>query len=362
MRMKFFKLRVRSVNFSSRYLSAFLFPNYFLFLFIILFLSFASCGDNKQNVDVSEVKIDKIQIDRLEQDVFTMDTSKIMEATKKLQIKYGHFYSSYIVGVINNGAISDSSYAYRMKKFITDRDMHEAYEDCQKMYPDLGFLEKDMEGIFKHYSYYFPQKHLPKVITMMSGFNYPIVFVDSTLAIGLDMYLGSNNKFYKMLDMPKYKSIFTNKEAIAPDAVRAWMLAEFPYNMNKNDFLSEIIYIGKIMYLSDVLIPEVQDSLKIQYTQKQLDYCTQNEFEIWSYFVAQKLLYTTNQAEIVKFTSEGPFTSAFSKQAPPRIGYWVGWQIVRQYMKNNPTITVEQLMKEEDAQQLLAKSKYKPGK
>lgn len=333
-----------------------------VYVFVVLILFFTSCGGNKQDVDVSDIHIDNVKIDRLEQDVFTMDTSKIMEATKKLQIKYGHFYSSYILGVINNGAVSDSSYSYRMKQFITDRDMREAYDDCQKKYPDLDFLEKELTDIFKHYKYHFPEKNLPKAVTMMSGFNYPVVYVDSTLAIGLDMYLGSESKFYKMLAMPNYKSMFMNKEVIAPDALRAWMLTEFPYSMNESDFLSEIIYMGKIMYLSDLLIPGIHDSLKVQYTQKQLDYCTQNEFNIWSYFVAQKLLYTSNQAEIVKYTSEGPFTSAFSKESPPRIGYWLGWQIVRQYMKNNPKITVEQLMKENDAQQLLARSKYKPGK
>ena len=135
-----------------------------------------------------------------------------------------------------------------------------------------------------------------------------------------------------------------------------------PANMNKSDFLSDIIYVGKTIFLTDVLIEGLHDSLKIQYTQKQMEYCDQNEFNVWSYFVAQKLLYTTNQTEIKKFTSEGPFTSAFSKEAPPRIGYWIGWQIVRQYMENNPEITLEQLMEIDDSQQLLSKSKYKPKK
>ena len=336
--------------------------SYIVYLFTIFILLFTSCGGNRLDIDVSNIKIADVKVNRLEQDVFTMDTTNILAATKKLQIKYGHFYSGYITGVINNGVLSDSSYLYRMKRFINDRDMREAYHDCQKNYPDVDFLKQELTDIFKHFNYYFPKKYIPKTATMMTGFNYPAVLIDSTLAIGLDMYLGSNNKFYQMLAMPHYKSMFMNKETIAPDAVRTWMLAEFPYNMNKSDFLSEIIYIGKILYLEDALLPNVHDSLKVQYTQKQLNYCAQNEFNVWSYFVAQKLLYTTNQTEIVKFTSEGPFTSAFSKESPPRIGYWIGWQIVRQYMKNNPEKTIEQLMKENDAQQLLVKSKYKPRK
>lgn len=333
---------------------------HFLLLFVSVFL--ASCGENRFDVDVSDIEIEEVHINRLEQDVFNMDIEKIDEETEAILTKYGDFYKGYIAGVINNGAISDSSYSYRMQRFITDRDMREAYDTCQAIFPDVDFLEQQLTGMFKRFKYHFPEKNIPKVVTMMSGFNYPIVFFDSTLAISLDMYLGSKNKFYHMLAMPQYKSRFMHKGTIAPDAMRNWALEEFPYNMKKSDFLSEIVYVGKTIFLTDVLIEGLQDSLKIQYTQKQMEYCDQNEFNVWSYFVAQKLLYTTNQSEIKKFTSEGPFTSAFSKEAPPRIGYWIGWQIVRQYMENNPEITLKQLMENDDAQLLLSKSKYKPKK
>jgi hypothetical protein len=228
--------------------------------------------------------------------------------------------------------------------------------------PGFNILEQEFQEVFKRHKYHFPEKNNPKVITMMSGFNQSFVYADSTLAIGLEMFLGEKSVFYQMLAMPRYKSQFMNKENILPDATRIWMLNEFPYNMEKSDLLSEMVYMGKIMYLTDAMLPNVYDTLKIQYTEKQLDYCIQNEFNIWSYFAAQKLLYTTDQAEIMKYTAEGPFTAAFSKESAPRIGYWIGWQIVRQYMKNNPEVTLQDLINETDSQLLLSKSKYKPKK
>jgi hypothetical protein len=38
----------------------------------------------------------------------------------------------------------------------------------------------------------------------------------------------------------------------------------------------------------------------------------------------------------------------------------LGWQIVRNYMKNNPKVTFQQLMEEEDAQKIFSKSNFKP--
>lgn len=336
--------------------------NFSTYIYIVLFLTIVGCGNERLDVDLSETSVPEITINRLEQDLFQMDTADIGKSTKQLQEKYGRFYSTFVSVILNNGGLRDSSYAFRIKSFITDFDMKKAYQDVQKKYPNTDAIKEKLKESYQYFNYHFPNRSLPQPITMISGFNYSNVVVDSTLAIGLETYLGSENEFYKGLGVPRYKSMFMNEENIVPDAIRQWMLIEFPNNMNKNDFLSEIIYMGKIMYLTDALLPNTPDSLKIQYSKLQMDYCNQNEFNVWSYFAAKKLLYTTDQAEIIKFTSDGPFTSALSKEAPARIGHWIGWQLVRQYMNNNPKASLQDLVNETDAQVILGKSKYKPGK
>ncbi len=336
--------------------------NFLLFVFSTIIL-FISCNENNPlKVDVSHVDVPQLTIKRLDQDLFTMDTTNVEAATKILQTKYGTFYSVFVTGILNNGEIRDSGYVKRIKEFIGERDMRKAYDDCQKKYPDLNRLSSEFNDAFQHFKYHFPKRKLPQVITMMSGFNYAVYPLDTLLAVGLEMYLGNDNDFYKMLGFPRYRTLFMDKNNILPDVVQGWMIDEFPYMMNKEDFLSQIIYMGKILFLTDALIPDVADTLKLRYTPSQLEYCIQNEFNIWSYFAAQKIVYTTDQAEIMKFTSEGPFTAALNKQSPSRIGYWIGWRIVKQYMQTNSKVTLEELMNETDAQQILSKSKYKPRK
>ncbi len=269
--------------------------NFLIYGLLCVGMFLSSCKSDRLDINVSDVPLPEISVDRLEQDLFKIDTSKITTETEKLKTKYGHFYTIFIKSIINNGGLRDSLYTNQIKQFVSDRDMREAYSDCQKVFPSPDTLNEQLTDLFKHFKYYFPDKNIPKPITMMSGFNYSVVMLDSTLAIGLEMYLGSANKFYKMLALPNYKTMFMNKENIMPDAARAWITTEFPYNMNKSDFLSEITYMGKILYLTDALLPKVHDTLKIKYTREQLEYCTQNEFNVWSYFAAQKLLYTTNQ-------------------------------------------------------------------
>lgn len=331
-------------------------------LLVLLILFITGCTKNKLEVDASEVKIKDFTIHRLEQDMFNMKPDSIKNYTPLMQKKYGKFYTRFVSNIINKGGTEDSSYSYNLSRFITDKDMREAFKQTQAIYADVNWLKKDLSSAFKYFKYYFAERPIPKVITFMSGFNYSIANTDSTLGVGLEMYLGSDNEFYKMVQFPKYKTNAMRKEYIVPDCIKGWMNTEFENKMNKADFLSEIVYRGKIMYLTEALLPETHDTLRFAYTGKQLEWCKENEGNVWSYFLEQKLLYSKDYTEIGKYISEGPFTSAFSKESPAGIGAWIGLQIVKKFMDKNDKVTVKELMEENDAQLILSRSKYKPRK
>ena len=64
--------------------------------------------------------------------------------------------------------------------------------------------------------------------------------------------------------------------------------------------------------------------------------------------------------DIRKFTGEGPFTVPFTNNSPPQIAVWTGWQVVRAYMRNNPTTTLKELMQNNNYQNILRYSRYRP--
>ncbi|MCE9538451.1 MAG: hypothetical protein K8R85_04430, partial [Bacteroidetes bacterium] len=125
--------------------------NSIVYLLTAFSLFLLSCNGNRLNVDVSDITVPAVKIDRLEQDIFNIDTANINASDKKLQAKYGNFYSSYISRIINTGGRHDSSYLSRMNQFIADPDMREAYNDCQKTYPNTDFLAEQLTEIFKHF-------------------------------------------------------------------------------------------------------------------------------------------------------------------------------------------------------------------
>lgn len=339
-------------------------PQLRIFMLLIAASLLASCEHSRLDVDVSGVEIEPVKIKRMEQDLFSLGPDSLGAQSQQMLDKYGQFYTRFITSFINDGGLTDSTYGYNLMQFISDKDMRSVYDDCMKQYPDLSWLEKDITDAFRRYKYHFPKENLPAVASMMSGFNYSIINIENTLGIGLEMYMGQEYKYYQMLvdPIPLYRRKNMRREYILPDCLKGWMMTRYRMDMAKTDFLSHIIYQGKLYYAVDAMIPGASDTLKIGYTGEQLDWCNRNEGRVWAYFLERKLLYTTDNAEIMKYITEGPFTAAISKDAPAQIGTWLGWQIVRSYMNKNPEVTLEQLMNEKDAQRILTLAKYKPEK
>ena len=87
-----------------------------------------------------------------------------------------------------------------------------------------------------------------------------------------------------------------------------------------------------------------------------------NEAHVWAAIISNRMLFTTDGKLIRSFMADGPFTAEFSKDAPARLGEWLGWQIVRKYFENQPNLSLQDVMTEKDPQKILNISGYKPEK
>ena len=318
-----------------------------------------SCKNNRLDVDVSAIQVPDVKIERFDRDFFSLNEGNVMQEFPELQKKYPGFADLFVRNILCPGGGKDTC-LQEVVRFVADKDMRGAYDACQKEFPDLNTIEIKFTDAFRHYNYYFPKAKTPNVIAMMSGFNYAIATADSSFAIGLEMYLGNKSPFYDMLRFPDYKRINMRKEYIVNDFIRGWMSMAFPDNNKSGTLLNEMIYQGKLLYLADAFQPNENDSIKIGYTKKQLDWCSENENNIWGYLIKNKFLYSNDIQIVTKLTGEAPFTTGFVKESPGRTGVWIGWQIVRKYMDKHKEVTLSQLMQENDAQKILSESNYKP--
>ena len=237
----------------------------------------------------------------------------------------------------------------------------ELYQEVQKKYSNFSKQTSEIEDLFRHVKYYFPNATMPKVYTVIADMdsNSKAIYANDKLIIALELYLGKDHKFY---DKAKYIKQNFEERQIMPDIVTSFSLGKIPPAREKT-LLSEMIYYGKQLYMKDELLPNYNDAEKIGYLPEQITWCQENESYIWRYFIEKELLYSTDSKLPNRFINLAPFSKFYleiDNESPGRVGQWIGLQIVRSFMQNNE-IAMQEMLKM-DAKEIFEKSKYKPKK
>ncbi len=244
-----------------------------------------------------------------------------------------------------------------------DTLFRELNDEVQKQYKDLGDLPNQLESFFKHVKYYFPEEGTKKkVITVISEVDVSAkaIYADSLALIALDTYLGNGHRFY--LNFPEYlRGTFDNTQ-ILPDLAESFVMQKMAPNTDRT-FVTSIVQQGKMLYAKELLLPALSKENLIGYSKEQLDWCSTNEEYMWRYFVENKMLFDTDSSLNTRFVEPAPFSKFYldiDADSPGRVGAWLGWQIVRSYMKNN-NVTLQQLFNTQ-GKEIFEQSKYKPRK
>lgn len=329
-------------------------------IYIVLFIT--SCYPD-DTPDISDIAV-TVNVDRFEQDLFSINPADIPGGLNLMQNKYGNFLNLFLFRVTGIGSKDTALMNDRLKGFLTDTNFVAIFRDSEKMYASFGNKEKEFTEAFRYYRYYFPEKYIPRVLTIISGFAYSVVNDSSNLAVSLDMYLGPEYYYYSTIEpvLPAYLRSRMDESYMVNDAMKGWVMSDYGIDETTARMVDFMISQGRTIYLLDKILPDIHDSIKTGYTGRQLEWCYQNERKIWSFFIENKLLFSSDPNLMNKYVNDGPTTNGFPKESPGNIGQFIGWQIVRSYMKNHPGVSVQQLMEEKEMIKIFNESKYKPAK
>ncbi len=332
---------------------------YFFIGFIALISFLNACNSCSKRpfyeADISGVEIDGIHIHRYEELLFNANPFILFEELAPHQEDFYFFLGE---GIHNEENLQV------LYEYVTDPLLAEIYNDSREVWEDTGMLETSLENMFRYYKYHFPGNNIPEVYTYISGIDYnlPVILEQDTLVIAIDNYLGSDYHYYEKLGIPRYISHWMRPESVTADVVRILASDHLSAASQETEtLLDHMIFEGKKLFFLDCMIPHAHDSLKILYNTRQLAWMKNNEGFVWAYKMDNDLLYSTDHSTINKFTGRAPFTSVFSQNSAPQTGNWIGWHIVREYMRRNPDLSLQDLINETDSRRILRESRYRPA-
>jgi hypothetical protein len=308
--------------------------------------------------ELSEVrKRVHLSIKRYEKALFELNRDSLAAGIERLS----HSYPTLLIA---ENVWQNPEMLAQLRAYLDDKVITEIYQATIQKYPDLNFLHDELTEAFGYYLHYFPEAQLPAIFTMVPGldFEMPSVFgFDNNLFIQLDQYLGADFKLYAQSGMPKYIIARCDKKYIAIDCFKKSLVYNYLPEETRLTLLESMLHEGKKLYFTELMFPSRQLAEIIGYNEAQMAWAEANQGNVWRYIIEKNLLFNKDDKTSRDFCEEAPFTKPFNKESPGRMGAFIGWQIVRKYMENQPEITLPALMKSVQYQEMLTKSKYKPS-
>ncbi len=325
---------------------------------------FSQCkNDQNQSPDVSTIELNGDVI-RFDQALSHLDTTQIVQSLLEFWPKHQRFNDIYFKNILGINSDSIPIIAEITKNLITHSTNQYIQQIVDSIYPGLEVFEplKQSLKLLKHY---LPGWKDPNIYTFISEFGLAnFIFNDGErdgLGVGLDFFLG-NRIPYKQIDpsnpsFSEYLARTFNKEHLTTKALRT-ILDDIVKAPTQNQILDPMIHEGKILYAISKLVPDTPDSIIHEYTDRQMLWCEENEYEIWAFLIEENILYSNDFRKYNKLINPSPTSPGMPKESPGRTANYCGFQIVSAYM--DQTKVPWHTLFETDAKTILSKSKYKP--
>lgn len=327
--------------------------------FLSICLWMASCQQDKPNYKAKlDIKVApyNLEFDRYEEVLFNLDTANFQQELMKVQDRYAVFLG---------GDLNDSEAVRYLKDFAVDRFSIALHNKVKSTFPDLSQVEPLVEDVLAHFHYYYPDVQLPnKAYTCVTGVTSDVPAVQifgNEMVISLDWYL-DDDEVYDQIGMPKYMALRRNLPTLAKDVAKE-LYMNYVYQWRKQgQVIDEMVYSGEVAFFIEAMCPTILDSILLGYSTRQWQWAVDNEGLVWADIVGSRRLYDSGLDSYMMFFGDGPFTQAYSNDAPSRLGEFFGLNIVRAYASSHDDFNLPQFMSRTDLQNIFQDSGYKPRK
>ncbi|MCL2245618.1 MAG: hypothetical protein FWC10_00670 [Lentimicrobiaceae bacterium] len=331
----------------------------FVLLLVLLFFFFVKNDTPKNDIPSKELKEAKQQLNitllRYEDDLFSLDVNNLPQEVERLSRIYPQL-------LIEPEVWNDLTQMERLKAYLQDTIMMALHKTAQIMVKTEPLL-KELETAFGYYKVFYPNDSIPTIITMIPGLDIsvPSTYIyDDILFVNVDMYLGAENHYYGAVGLPLYIAERCDPVYLPVDIFKKAMVYKHLERAPHTTLLEIMITEGKKLFFTEMMLPALHERFIIGYSEEKYKWASNYAGNAWSYLIEKNELFGKGDALVRCYIEESPFTKPFGNDSPGRMGIFLGWQLIKSYMKNNPEVTLVELMQETDYQKILNLSKFKP--
>lgn len=315
-------------------------------LFFLLIAAMFGCGKGSDAPETA------VSIERFDRELMAVKS----EPELKALLEKNRAVSDLLFGA----SPADTAFTGDVLHMIQHADARRLYEQVGETFGDLKSMEESFARVFDEIRKLYPSFTPPRIVAGFSGLQNDLVVSDSLVVISLESFIGPKALYRP--DQPDYMLRRFAPEYVVPNVTRFLSNRFNKVDFTTDSFTADMIFFGKSLEFCRAVLPHVQDSLIIGYTNREMQNAYEHQEVIWAHIIDRELLNSENPAVNAKYFGERPYVAEIGPDCPARIGQWLGWRIVEMYRMKNPKVSLQELMQNEDAGAILRGSKYRGQK
>jgi frataxin-like iron-binding protein CyaY len=316
-----------------------------LFLFFFLFLS---CQDNRwkynQTKNINKHTITYIDFDYV---LYNFSSPNLKHCISK-NYNQNEILGYLFLQCLSLGNPEDSLFFRSVDLFRNDKYIKLLENEIDiSLRKNLSIYEQNLNLKFQKLGYFIKNKTLPKKIFWLNTlFSSSVFCSQNEIGVGLERYVGTNKTVINKLPTEQFFQWMKDgmrQEFLERDVLVNWIYTHYVPD-NAGSLIEKMIQWGKVYYILHAIDPDLPEHIVLRYQKQKYNWCLNNEDKVWKYIVSQSLVFSKNERDISNFINDGPFTPGLPEKGPDRLGQYIGFKMVSNFMDNHENKSLNDLL------------------
>ena len=237
---------------------------------------------------------------------------------------------------------SDSSLMATLMAFAKQDYISKTERKINEQFIDLTAHKARVKRSFARLKNQFDTLKTPKEIVFAnSNFNYNATCYNESILVGLERYIGGNDPLIletlNPSDFPEWIRNGMEEKFMNRDILSSWISTQL-FQESKGYHIEEMIRWGKIHLITEMCLridnKDIPTSQVLRWSEDQYNWAISNEMKFWKYLMDENLLFDSNEKNRAYLLNNGPYTIGLPEESPDRMGQFLGYKIVLNYIQN----------------------------
>ena len=252
----------------------------------------------------------------------------------------------YGLNLKSDSSLSSSLITFSKQEYIAKTEI-----ELNKRFSDLSAHKARIKGSFARLKNQFDTLQTPKEIVFSnSNFNYNATCYNESILVGLERYIGGNHPLIveslNPSDFPEWIRNGMEENFMDRDILSSWISTKL-FKETQGYHIEEMIRWGKIHLTTEMCLrlgnADIPASEVLRWSNEQYDWAVSNEVKFWKYLMDENLLFDSNEKNRAYLLNNGPYTIGLPEESPDRMGQFLGYKIVLNYIQNQ-NIALKELL------------------